>query len=441
MSSPLGLQSTASLFSEDILKYHLGLLGTNTARHPADEASLAPIIASTALRHLLDNTSPKDDVDSLQFGLLAGSREKGSRKSHTLACMLEACLIRSPLDRLASPLTGVVFHYDTFIADTVGSPCEAAFLASHSAVSVRVLCAPTNIMTIRKNYARLNIPRVLREMRIIQQTTGGGFDYQDFKRRVNKCGFTPGQLGPLIQRMETLESFMPSSQTRGFTSKGGRLLVGGTDWKPSPGRLTIVDLSCPCISPETACSLFNICLGIFLQQDADVGRVFALDEAHKYMNSSPEATVFTDIILSAVRLQRHLGVRVIVSTQEPTISTALLVHRFTSPEWLQILRHHLAAAAKDTITSGGNTVSDQTSTEANTLGEKQTPATLFDRIVRLKVGEALIFAPSAIIGVSEGHDDGIVFPRLGGDNLEIMVRGGLRTVERVFFRYSWLHLV
>ena len=56
------------------------------------------------------------------------------------------------------------------------------------------------------------------------------------------------------------------------------------------------------------------------------------------MNSSAEASVFTDTLLSVVRLQRHMGVRVIVSTQEPTISTDLLnlcsvtiVHRFTSP--------------------------------------------------------------------------------------------------------------
>lgn len=75
------------------------------------------------------------------------------------------------------------------------------------------------------------------------------------------------------------------------------------------------------MSPDTACSLFNICLGLFLEQDASVGRVVALDEAHKvwipyglsnfirepnvffkYMNSSIEARGFTDTLLSAVRL-------------------------------------------------------------------------------------------------------------------------------------------
>ncbi|KAL2819657.1 hypothetical protein BDW59DRAFT_164985 [Aspergillus cavernicola] len=278
MSSPdSDLQSTSSLFSENVLQCHLELLGINKPRHGTDDASLAPIIASSALRRLQDYPSTQDPTESLQFGLLAASK----------------------------------FRKESHFAE----------------------------------------------------------------------------------------------------------------------RLTVVDLSCPCISPETACSLFNICLGIFLEQDTDVGRVFALDEAHKSMNSSPEATVLTDTILSAVRLQHHLGVRVIVSTQEPTISKALLnlcsvtiVHHFTSPEWLQILRHYLAAAAKPTVTSEGKTISSQTCSS----GENGTAATLFDKNFHLRVGEGLLFAPSAIIGVSsDDDDDRLVVSRLGGDNLAITIRGRL----------------
>lgn len=153
------------------------------------------------------------------------------------------------------------------------------------------------------------------------------------------------------------------------------------------------------------------------------------------MDSSPEATVFTNTILSAVRLQRHLGARIIVSTQEPTISPTLLslcsvtiVHRFTSPEWLRILRGHLAAAAaKSTISPGGKTVS----MHAELSGEKEeagneTSTSLFDKIVRLRVGEALLFAPSAIIGISHAlGNDGLVVSRLGGDHLAVTIRARL----------------
>jgi len=54
--------------------------------------------------------------------------------------------------------------------------------------------------------------RILREMRIIQQDSGGKFDYVEFKSQLMASGLSPAQLGPLLQRMNTLESFMPKSQ-------------------------------------------------------------------------------------------------------------------------------------------------------------------------------------------------------------------------------------
>ena len=42
---------------------------------------------------------------------------QGSGKSHTLSCLLENYLIPSKINNLRSPLTGLVFHHDTFISD------------------------------------------------------------------------------------------------------------------------------------------------------------------------------------------------------------------------------------------------------------------------------------------------------------------------------------
>ena len=53
--------------------------------------------------------------------------------------------------------------------------------------------------------------------------------------------------------------------------------------------ITMVDLSCPCVTAEGACALFNICLGIFMSQQEKIGRFVALDEAHKVRSSSPPA--------------------------------------------------------------------------------------------------------------------------------------------------------
>ncbi len=135
------------------------------------------------------------------------------------------------------------------------------------------------------------VHRILREMRIQQQNTGSSFNYGLFKSRVVEADLSPAQLAPLSQRLSVLESFMPRK------SKSPKDADKGTAWLnevsssqalestpitlKKPGLLTIIDLSCPCISPDTACSLFNACLSMFLEQDYHCGRVVALDEAHK----------------------------------------------------------------------------------------------------------------------------------------------------------------
>ncbi|KAM0227436.1 hypothetical protein ACHAPO_011561 [Fusarium lateritium] len=224
------------------------------------------------------------------------------------------------------------------------------------------------------------VSRILRDMRIKQQSNNSTFDYATFKFLVSREDLKEGQMVPLQQRLETLESFMA-------------------------GQLTIVDLSCPCVTAEAACSLFNICLGLFLEQRATVGRIVALDEAHKYMTDSCDSQTLTESLLSVIRLQRHLGTRVILSTQEPTISSKLLdlcstviVHRFTSPAWFIVLQKHLAGVGTD--------ASD-----------------LMSHIVDLKTGEALLFCPSAMVSVSRSHvSDEIVFRRLANSRMKIRVR-------------------
>lgn len=147
----------------------------------------------------------------------------------------------------------------------------------------------------------------------------------------------------------------------------------------------------------------------------------------QYMNSSPESDAFTNTLLSAVRLQRHLGVRVIISTQEPTVSTALLnlcsttiVHRFTSPEWLRILHQHLAAAAHDSLKSRQGS-----SSRVSYDLEEDDARSLFNRIVRLNVGEALLFCPTAMVNTEAADDGALIFRYLGEQYLKVRVRARL----------------
>lgn len=158
---------------------------------------------------------------------------------------------------------------------------------------VRVLCAPTNIATIRRTYAGLPnvsieplsireqdlttkrmmdlmavkkgetmplymhvVNRVLRELRLRQQQTGESFNYRAFKALLAREDLTESQRVPLAQRLETLESFMAPLQEVAVTQKKKKAVAAvakpaGNEWSPRAGQLTIVDLSCPCVSLPT----------------------------------------------------------------------------------------------------------------------------------------------------------------------------------------------
>jgi hypothetical protein len=105
------------------------------------------------------------------------------------------------------------------------------------------------------------------------------------------------------------------------------------------------------------------------------------------MNASAEALTSTDTPLSTIQLQRHLGARIIISTQEPSLSSALLdlssvsiVHRFTSPEWLRTLRAHLAATATDLLVEGPK----EFDKGGDTRGKNSTAKKIFNEIVGLR---------------------------------------------------------
>lgn len=452
---------TAPIFTEGMRRYAARL--TPASSKPL--FSQYGVIASKT-----DSGGPQSDgilywnVSAPSSTFICGSQ--GSGKSHTLSCFLENSLVPSDANELPRPLTGIVFHYDTFISDAAGSPCEAAFLSSHRSVHVRVLCAPTNVANIRHAYSRLPnvkieelrinetdlntkrmmdlmavkegggmplylhvVARILRDLRLQQQRTGSAFQYATFRAMIELEQLTVAQKGPLLQRLDTLQSFMVKEQAEAaLPTKTGKQenmqrnpQISGNDWTPKPAQLTIVDLSCPCVTAETACSLFNICLSLFLEQSSSVGRIIALDEAHKYMNESAEAGTLTEQLLATIRLQRHLGTRVIISTQEPTISPKLLdlcsvtvVHRFTSPAWLEALKKHLAGASaaprlmeKLEGGGGGGREDPATRSAADVLyvgggsGGQDAAMAAFAQIVRLRVGEALLFAPSAVLGVDE----------------------------------------
>lgn len=136
---------TTPIFTEAVRQYTHTIPGSASAKPFSQYGLLAGDISGIA-----EENSDKRvfwNISAPSSFFICGSQ--GSGKSHTLSCLLENALAPCDANVLPRPLTGIVFHYDTFISDTGGSPCEAAWLSSNPNIKVRVLCPPTNIRTMK----------------------------------------------------------------------------------------------------------------------------------------------------------------------------------------------------------------------------------------------------------------------------------------------------
>jgi hypothetical protein len=109
------------------------------------------------------------------------------------------------------------------------------------------------------------ITRILREL---AATSPAEFNYNAFKSALESCTLARSQRVPLQQRLDLLESFLDLEDS-------------AIDYSFEAGSLTIIDLSCPFIDSSTACVLFDICMGLYLEFNPTIGKIIAMDEAHK----------------------------------------------------------------------------------------------------------------------------------------------------------------
>ena len=105
------------------------------------------------------------------------------------------------------------------------------------------------------------VTKVLREM--ATESQGQGFNYNEFKRRIELEEFLRSQNLPLKMRLQLLESFFkPGSFGQTGKKAAKKQVQSDRIWEFTKGSLTIVDLSCPFIGPDDACALFNICISM-----------------------------------------------------------------------------------------------------------------------------------------------------------------------------------
>jgi hypothetical protein len=170
----------------------------------------------------------------------------------------------------------------------------------------------------------------------------------------------------------------------------------------APGELVIVDLTDPVVDVDAACVLFDTCLSLFLAQTA-CGKIITLDEAHNYLlKGNAAAEQFTDKLLKSIREQRHIGTRIVIATQEPTLDTSLLdlcsitmVHRCSSPAWFEDLKKHVVGIYLNQTGKSDGEVD---------MGVNSRDRELMSKIVGLQLGESFLFCPTAVIGIGKAGE-------------------------------------
>jgi DNA phosphorothioation-dependent restriction protein DptH len=127
-----------------------------------------------------------------------------------------------------------------------------------------------------------------------------------------------------------------------------------------PGRTVIVDLRDEWVEKDEALGLFVVMLRIFAasrHNGREFNKLVVFDEAHKYISESD----LISQVVETIREMRHQATSVIIASQDPLsvpraiveLTSVLILHRMTSPQWLKHLRG--AIAALDDVPDGAVT--------------------------------------------------------------------------------------
>ncbi|KAL8854861.1 MAG: hypothetical protein Q9221_000367 [Calogaya cf. arnoldii] len=298
-----------------------------------DDSKVQPGAKSNDKRIFLNLNAPFS-------AFLCGSQ--GSGKSHTLSCMLEASLTESRLGKLPQPLTGLLFHWDRLVepceaAYLCSSGIEVTVLVSpgycekmkekyENLPRLTPDSPKPKVKPLLLRQRHLDVSRMMKLMAVdtqsarpplyielvrkILQEVGRHRDsfpdqfYTEFKNALPKLN--SDQSSGLDQRLGLLERFLDGlldgigfihgadpmprfGKTQAQLGDLERWKVeqrkkreGEPDiWSFKQGTLTIVDLSDPLSDEYAACTLFDICLGLFMENHTKGGTILALDEAHK----------------------------------------------------------------------------------------------------------------------------------------------------------------
>ena len=368
---------------------------------------------------------------SAPFCLVAVGMQ-GAGKSHTVASVLEACVLPLPpsmasIVKLKTPMAALVFHYDqneTNMCEATGllyrAPALEAMLppnVGHLAKIV-VLVSPTFYLQRKKWYEddRYEVLPMLFEWRSLQATQLKKLmrlednakqlyvatmlsilkryqrenqmpSFRQFEKDVMEACAVEGQAKPLTQRFDVLRDFIAESEANvKLCAEHGAVAFKLRDYVES-GRVIVADFTDPMMTPQDANGVFHVLLEIFRQTKcaSGCGKIVVCDEAHKYIGDGGGGLARE--IVDAARMMRHDSLRIVVSTQSPlTLPTELLeltsvavLHKFQSPCWYKCIASCVALPKLTVLEDGVGNGRDWECAES-----------CFEQITKLHPGEAMV---------------------------------------------------
>jgi len=314
---------------------------------------------------------------------------QGAGKSHSVGCMLEACLLRlPPISYVRQPMAALVCHFDQSDAsccEAIGLGRPSRQLSDHfgslpaphlSRDKMLVLCSPTFYQQRKRYYGELcevrplllrwgrlkakQIKTLMRLDEASQQLYAAVMldelrryqreellpAYEDFiasfKRTVSST-----QSGPLQQRFQLLSSFIHEAECNVELRSVGADLADVM----GAGKMVVVDLTDQMMSPADANGVFHVLLDTFRGKHMEgAGKLVLFDEAHRYMGlDGAQSDQLANAITDCARVMRHEGLRLLISTQSPKalpeelleLTSVLIAHRYQSRDWHEYLARKL----------------------------------------------------------------------------------------------------
>lgn len=117
-----------------------------------------------------------------------------------------------------------------------------------------------------------------------------------------------------------------------------------------PGRTLIIDMRDEWMEKDQALGLFLVLMNTLAQAEENgalFNKLMVFDEAHKYISESG----LIGEVVAMIREMRHWATSVVIASQDPLsvpraiieLTSVLILHRMTSPQWLKHLRSAIVA--------------------------------------------------------------------------------------------------